>query len=87
MFYNVIRLCSGVGHFVAQANGAGNQELGAIWLNASIVCVFVFTFVVMVAWFCTEPVASAFGVNQELSKNTGYYSKVLAFSFYHLELL
>lgn len=62
---------------VAQANGAGNKRLGAIWLNVSLYCIFFVTLIVMVLWFFTENVVQHLGVQPEIASNAGFYAKVL----------
>mmetsp|Transcript_13017 Transcript_13017/g.18227 ORF Transcript_13017/g.18227 Transcript_13017/m.18227 type:complete len:509 (+) Transcript_13017:69-1595(+) len=69
-----------LGIFCGQAVGAGNPKLAGIWLQVSLYVLSMLSIVVFISWNVTEYVWIAFGEDEAIAKDAGYYARVLSFA-------
>lgn len=69
-----------LGILVGGAAGAGNPKLAGIYLQVSYVVLSIIAIFVIVAWNVTEKVWVSFGSDPDISRDAGYYARVLSLS-------
>jgi MATE family multidrug resistance protein len=69
-----------LGILVGGAVGANNPKLAGIYLQVSYVVLSILAVLVIVAWNLTEQVWLTFGSDPQISKDAGYYARVLSIS-------
>eukprot|EP00549_Striatella_unipunctata_P007765 CAMPEP_0118689444 /NCGR_PEP_ID=MMETSP0800-20121206/9495_1 /TAXON_ID=210618 ORGANISM="Striatella unipunctata, Strain CCMP2910" /NCGR_SAMPLE_ID=MMETSP0800 /ASSEMBLY_ACC=CAM_ASM_000638 /LENGTH=467 /DNA_ID=CAMNT_0006586847 /DNA_START=108 /DNA_END=1508 /DNA_ORIENTATION=- len=82
---DVWTMCTGVlvqgrslGILAGQAIGAGNPKLAGTYLQVSYLLLSVVAIFVIFAWNTTSVVWQALGQEEEVSKDAGYYSRILS---------
>jgi Na+-driven multidrug efflux pump len=67
-----------LGVLVGGAIGAGNSMLAGVYLQVSLVVLFLLSIVVVVAWSFTEQVWLWFGIDAEICRMAGFYAQALS---------
>jgi MATE family multidrug resistance protein len=69
-----------LGILVGGAVGANNPKLAGVYLQVSYVVLSIIAVLVIVAWNFTEQVWVTFGSDPDISRDAGYYARVLSIS-------